>query len=442
MNSLANNVFTCVDDNKSYTFMVTLYTGQFLAEDGINAGLDNNDIEELEYESKINGLFVTGHITYVDKYSIVDKFIKQQLVRCAININENNYQKDGKIGIMSLDKTKKFSGDFIVSSIKITQRSGTYIKYKLELVSSNWFNCIANIKYSNYDKEKMQVFDILRDCLRLASLTVDDNTFDIVKSTVTMNYITNANDCIMSIVDYLLPKTYYFNERDNKMRFLLYNESTNKYQLLDVTNTQTITGMFTEVLSFFKTDAEGMMQPKPVNIGYVKDTIDKMDVYKGSMTYDMHDFSFDENEFSVKKISEKENMNLMNNKLVGDNLQSMYHEMFSNDLEYHTVGSYWNNNQCIYDDVAAAFQQNSTFILQTRGEILRKPGSMLTIVLDKLDQNSVTTEEKLEYEKQKQCYRHFEGQWFVAKVQNIFKPQIASYCQKLLIFRNFEQKLD
>lgn len=35
------------------------------------------------------------------------------------------------------------------------------------------------------------------------------------------------------------------------------------------------------------------MQPVPVNLGYIKHTVDKTDVYKMTMEYDMHSFSYD-----------------------------------------------------------------------------------------------------------------------------------------------------
>lgn len=148
---------------------------------------------------------------------------------------------------------------FIVSSIKITARQQSILQYRIEIVSNNWFNCIANISYSNYDKEPQELFSVLRSCFTLADLKTDDNTFDKIKSSVSLNYITSSNDCVMSIADYLLPRTFYYGIKDAGMKFLLYNESTDMYQLLDVADKDTATGAFTEVISFFKTDTEGLV---------------------------------------------------------------------------------------------------------------------------------------------------------------------------------------
>lgn len=103
------------------------------------------------------------------------------------------------------------------------------IQYRIELVSNNWFNCIANIDYSDYDKYPQELFSTLRACFKLAGLKTDEDTFSKVKSSVTLNYVTGSNDCIMSIAKYLLPRTFYYDVRDRGMKFLLYNESTDMY---------------------------------------------------------------------------------------------------------------------------------------------------------------------------------------------------------------------
>jgi len=71
--------------------------------------------------------------------------------------------------------------------------------------------------------------------------------------------------------------------------------------------------------------------------------------------------------------------------------------------------------QCIYDDVASAFQQNCTFVINTKGELLRKPGAILNIVLDRSMKN-MDTMSKQKFEEEKRRYKFFDGYWFVSKV--------------------------
>jgi len=171
---------------------------------------------------------------------------------------ENSTSKDGQFNVQKMDKVHRFKHTFIISSVKIVARQQSIVQYRIELVSNNWFNCIANISYSNYDKDPQELFSVLKECFALADLKTDDNTFGKIKSSVTLNYITNANDNVISIADYLLPRTFYYDIRDSGMKFLLYNESTDMYQLLDVADKETATGAFSEVISFFKSDVEGL----------------------------------------------------------------------------------------------------------------------------------------------------------------------------------------
>lgn len=60
-------------------------------------------------------------------------------------------------------------------------------------------------------------------------------------------------------------------------------------------------------------------------------------------------------------------------------------------------------------------EENNTFILNIVGEILRKPGSLLTITIDRTMKN-ISSENKKELEERKRKYKTFEGLWMVSKV--------------------------
>ena len=77
-------------------------------------------------------------------------------------------------------------------------------------MSNNWFKCAANVYYSNYNRPKETVFDILKSCISRNQLTVDDETFGTVSTSVTMSYASHANDDLFSVVKYLMHKLYYF----------------------------------------------------------------------------------------------------------------------------------------------------------------------------------------------------------------------------------------
>jgi hypothetical protein len=56
-----------------------------------------------------------------------------------------------------------------------------------------------------------------------------------VKSVVSLNYITQLNDNLFTVLKYLFHKLYYnFDKKDDSMKFVVYDWFNNKYRLLDL----------------------------------------------------------------------------------------------------------------------------------------------------------------------------------------------------------------
>lgn len=73
------------------------------------------------------------------------------------------------------------------------------------------------------------MFDILKSCISRNELTIDDETFGTVATTVKLNYASHANDDLFSTAKYLMHKLYYFQDKDTAMKFFLYNEFKDRY---------------------------------------------------------------------------------------------------------------------------------------------------------------------------------------------------------------------
>lgn len=438
MNNYSNNVFKY--NNKQYSLFISLYTGNG-DDDSLTVSLDCADIEEFVYENKLNSLVLTGHIIYTDKYARVDKFFNQHFGYCNVLFCENTIKQDNDIAVEKMDDTYRFEHLFMITGIKAISRQQSIIKYQIDLVSNNWFKCIANIDYTNYNIGKEPVFDILKACMKNNDLVVDDEFFDKVKTNVKINYISNTNDNLFTASRYLMKKLYYYSEKDTAVKFFLYNESNDKYQLFDITNKDTATGTYSTVLSFFKTNNEQLVQQEPVNIGSLKFSLHKPEVYRSFFKYNMYDFSYDENVFENKAVEPDTTVNFANERINIDEYEQRYTTLFNSQRTYRNEGSYWNNNQDLYDDTVKILEENNTFILNIVGEILRKPGSLLTITIDRTMKN-ISSENKKELEERKRKYKTFEGLWMVSKVQHIICPAAQSYRQQLIIFRNFIPKID
>ena len=86
------------------------------------------------------------------------------------------------------------------------------------------------------------------------------------------------------------------------------------------------------------------------------------------------------------------------------------------------------------------FETNS-LVVNAVGEITRKPGSIVTIAVDRSskDLNGDRTED---LNNLKTRYKAFEGPWFASKVRHIIEPNRGpegngSYRQNVGLFRNF-----
>ena len=437
MNNYSNNIFKY--SNKKYTFFANLFTGE--DDDDLKVSLDMADVEEFIYENALNELCLRGHLIYTDKYAQVDKFLNQHFAYCSIIFCENKQKNDSGVVIEQLDDERKFIHTFIITGIQVISRAQSIIKYRINLVSNNWFKCAANVYYSNYNRPKETVFDILKSCISRNQLTVDDETFGTVSTSVTMSYASHANDDLFSVVKYLMHKLYYFQDRDDSMKFFLYNEFKDRYQLFDVTNKKTATGMYSTIFSFFKTNNEALIQQEPTNIGHLSKPFSKTSVYNNFFQYDMFSYSRETNQISDIRIEPKSTVNYLNNRYDTDGYEPKYQEMFSSMLPYVNQGSYWNNDQLIYNDSVKALEENNSLVLNITGDILRKPGSLLNITLDRSLKNG-TSENKKDLEKLKKKYKAYEGTWMTSKVQHIICPNQQSYRQQIMVFRNYIPKLE
>lgn len=438
MNSYNSNTFKCKSSNKVYTLLVTLFTKSGDPKDDLQVSLDAADIEEVTYESKLNDLLLRGKVIYVDKYAMVDKFINQHFGYCSVMFAENKRKNDNDVGIGDIDEQHKFMHNFIISNIKVLQRNFSIIKYEIDLVSMNWFKCTANIYYTNYGKKPEPIFQIMKNCLSYSNLATDKYSFGRVNSPVVMNYITQQNDNAFTIVGNLLHKLYYWpTYRDDSMKFIAYDAYDDMYRLIDIKDTTTFVGSYTTMLSFFKSNIEGLIMPQPTNIGSFMNAASKQNVYFDLFDKTMHAYDYSIDQFWRSNIQSDETVNYLNNRIGNGSYSFKYQKMFDTPgLQHKYVGSYWNNDLNVYDESVIALEENNSFIINTAGDIRRQPGSVTEIAIDRSLTN-VESDNRKELEKMKKKYKAFEGLWLASKVKNIIQPANVDFRQQVVLFRNF-----
>ena len=403
--------------------------------------LDANGIEEFSYTSELNSLVLTGKVRYVDDYGYLDKFLEQQQMMCQVTFVQNKSDKDGKITDTQIDKEKAFMHEFIVTSMKIVDRKHSHITYEIGLVSSHWYQCIANIEYSNNDREQESLFDILKACMRSVQLKVNDS-FKRVRTKVEMDYSSQANDNLFKVFYYLLDKLYFWPDKDNALKFLVYNWYKDEYGLLDITDKETFTGTSATVLSFFKSNAEQLVQQNESNIGSYSNGKDNSDIFKSMFNRRVYQYDFEQNAFKADTSSDSKALaNFMNNHVSYDDYQLKYHqiEAFSNGIKHIDNASYWNMPLNVYFNVVDTMYAAGAITLNTYGEILRQCGSLVSLVVDR-DMNALTDDSSQSMKDLKTKFIGFEGAWLALKVVTIICPRQSLFRQKIALFRNYTKR--
>lgn len=436
MKDLTNNTFTYA--GKKYTLVVMFMLSNSSKKDDIeNIPLDNTLIKKIKISNQFNQLCLKAEIEYQDNYGHIDKVLDKQFSYCSISLVRHNQKVDGKITVDKTSKTDVFQHIFLVENVKIASRQGHTIDYKIDLISMNWINCIENVTYSNYDKPPMEIFDIIKACFAQKELMIDKTTFDEIKSNVNLNYITNGNDNVFTVVKYLLNKLYYYNTKTDSIKTILYNETTDKYQLFDFKNMKRTNGNYPITLSMFKSQNEQIVEEQQNQLATVVE-MPNSEYIRSVFDYEMSNYSFEENTFSSSLITGKSLVNYINAHADATDYYDRYNTIWK-DHTGLTRGSYWNNEVDMYGYGLDALMKLNSLVINTSGEILRKPGSLVAISLDR-SLNTVTEADRDNLEETKNKYLAFEGLWIVNKVLHILEPQKQIYRQNLTLSRNFRVK--
>ena len=430
---------TYVYAGRKYTFTAFVYVNR---QDGTKDGvyLVNDDVALFQYENSLNQLFLKGELVYVDKYGTIDRFLEKTMVYCDVQKIMHETSVDGDVQTEKLSESVKFQHTFLVDAMEVRERKGNQITYRMTLVSQNWLECISNVRYSNYDRQPEEIFDIVKGMLGQVDLIVHKDTFDAIKSNVKITYATQLNDNVISSIRYLLHKLYYFQSKDISMKFIVYNETMNRYQLFDVANQNYVNGTSIVMISLFKTQTESQMQKYPTQLATVT-KFPKQDVFRSMFTRVVYDYDYNYKSFVDCTMSSKNFIDFKNEKpsVTEDLYEPKFYE-YNSDLMYNQYSTYWNNDIDLYGDFSRQLNEDNALVTTVDADLLRKPGAYVTIDVDRDDIKIAGGEDIKKLQDIKNKYKAIEGLWFTGKVRHIISPMQQKYQQNLVLFRNFVKK--
>lgn len=412
-----------------------------------STALDNNHINSFYYQNEINQLYLTGYIEYTDVRGEIDKIFDKQFSYCEINLQEITVESDKDYAIETPSKKQHLYHNFYVNSVQILNRSLNEIKYRINIVSSHWFQCISKIEYSNYATGKEDIVDIIRNILHYVNLQANPHTFDIVKSGVQLNFVSDINDNAITAIGYLLDKMYFYRDRIPQLQYIIYNEHTNKYEMFDVTNENTWFNMYAIPVTFFKNQIENLTVPEPANFAsVVKFPRSSLHTMINNVKY--YDFDISKNNIIDETIGNKTIQNFYNNFYnTGEykpNIDGLYRNVTFEPI-YNRYSTYWNNtnnrvNINLYDEVMRNYTDGNSLVINTVADILRKPGCLMNVSIDRDVKNDTGDDDNDDTQAYLNKYTAYEGRWFITKVQNFLDLRQMRFTQNIICCRNFIKK--
>lgn len=418
---------------KKYTFSASLFENNM--EHSIP--LDNNKIEYFDYANTLNDLIIRGELVYTDSYGQLDRYLDKQYAYCQIYFSSIDQESDNNIILERESKDNIFSHIFLIDGIEILERVAQVIKYRIHLISSTIFNLLKTIDYTNYNQlEPEQIFDIIKKCVIQSKLQIDEISFNTLTTNVKLNYITNGNDNVLTIIKYLMNRLFYYQVQDNSIKFIFMNETSNKIQLFDLKDKYSSTGLYSVIISVLKDNHEALLESDPIQVG----SIVKYPKHKTLQTLfqqSLTDYNYHKNIFVDATISASSMYKYYGSKIISENIVDKYVKPEILDNAYQTHNTYWNSDMATYDGLTNSLFTDNSLIINVAGEILRKPGAYVNIAIDR-DETSIPDDERADtYKDQMTRYIGLEGTWITSKVKHHISPMQCKYRQSLFLFRNF-----
>lgn len=433
-----SNIFSC--NGAKYLLKISLYCNTNINQQ-IHA-LNNQDITMFEYVNEANKLYLDATLTYTDRYGIVDKYIHKQYAYADVLFCKFDSEDGVEIGAGRLIEDQSIAHKFFISSIQILNRINNVIQYKISLVSCNWINCIANLTYSNYGKPPESTLELIKKMLSMNGLTIDPETFGKVQSQVRLNYITNGNENVLTAVKYLLARQYYYQKKDDSFKFIFYHEVDNKYCVYDLKDIETIKTSEQILISLFNTQNETLLSQQPLSLAAVT-KFPTSNLFMGLFDKKVQDYDQQHDKFVDKPVKEKDLLDIYNKHFPLTDYVDRFEERFSSTLKYQTRTTFWNSAtlENIYSNMMRTFTQDNTLVINTNGNISRKPSSIIMINVDRQAQMEKGDDSESKDEIIKR-YKAFEGHWLVVRTHQMISPASSdkSYRQNLVLTRNFVLK--
>jgi len=198
--------------------------------------------------------------------------------------------------------------------------------------------------------------------------------------------------------------------------------------------------VYSVVLSLLKSKHESLVQEEQNRIATVTRMPMTSNMRLVSNTY-ISDYDYDTNRFVTTGVTSKSIVGYFNKTFDSEEKLLRKQQPVGDSMNYVRRGSYWNNDFDCYGDMVRVLTKNNALLVETSGEILRKPSSMVDVAIDR-DVSEIPTEDRKQLDDMMTRYRGLEGMWFASRVHHYVYPAQGRYRQWLALVRNFTVDLE
>jgi hypothetical protein len=126
------------------------------------------------------------------------------------------------------------------------------------------------VQYSNYATGPESILDIMLNILVNTGYPVDTESFKSSGSANSIGFITSGNEKVGTALDYLYSRMFYGGDasRDKSLKFLVYDEYSDKIHLFDMAKQKPFQKSFGVQVSQVS-NQPSIIDDAPVNIAYV-----------------------------------------------------------------------------------------------------------------------------------------------------------------------------
>lgn len=176
------------------------------------------------------------------------------------------------------------------------------------------------------------------------------------------------------------------------------------------------TGSHSLMLSLFKSSSEMFLNEEPINFGSIT-ACPKTQSFRNIFNYDITQYNHNSNLFKNKTIKNEDIVTFENKRFPDQQYSSKFEKIPVNKLDLKHCSTYWNNNNLknLYSNIENTLFEDNAFILDTAGNLERKPSDIVNINVDRsLKYLKSDNPESLDEIKHK--YKVFEGLWIISNV--------------------------